>query len=137
MTSRHLTPDFAVAPQIEPEDFDALAQAGFTTVIDNRPDAEVEPTYRSDMMAERAAQAGLAYHYLPIVPGQLGRDQVARFREILDSSTGPVLAYCRSGTRSATAWALGQAGDRPADEILTAGRNAGYDLSHLAPMLRG
>ena len=52
-------------------------------------------------------------------------------------STGPVLAYCRSGTRSATAWALGQAGDRPADEILTAGRNAGYDLSHLAPMLRG
>ena len=41
MTSRHLTPDFAVAPQIEPEDFDALAQAGFTTVIDNRPDAEV------------------------------------------------------------------------------------------------
>ena len=136
MTPRHLTPDLAVAPQIEPEDFDALAQAGFATVIANRPDAEVEPAQRSDVMAERAAKAGLAYHYLPIVPGQLGRDQIERFRQILDNSPGPVLAYCRSGTRSATAWALGQAGDRPADEILTAGRNAGYDLSHLAPVLR-
>lgn len=136
MTPRHLTPDLAVAPQIEPEDFDALAQAGFATVIANRPDAEVEPAQRSDVMAERAAKAGLAYHYLPIVPGQLGPDQIERFRQILDNSPGPVLAYCRSGTRSATAWALGQAGDRPADEILTAGRNAGYDLSHLAPVLR-
>lgn len=136
MTPRHLTPDLAVAPQIEPEDFDALAQAGFATVIANRPDAEVEPAQRSDVMAERAAKAGLAYHYLPIVPGQLGPDQIERFRQILDNSPGPVLAYCRSGTRSATAWALGQAGDRPADEILTAGRNAGYDLSHLAPVLQ-
>ena len=136
MNPRHLTPDLAVTPQIEPDDFDALAQAGFTTVIANRPDAEVEPTHRSDVMAERATRAGLTYHYLPIVPGQLGPDQVARFREIMDSSPGPVLAYCRSGTRSATAWALGQAGDRPADEILSAGQSAGYDLSHLGPMLR-
>ena len=126
MNPRHLTSGIAVAPQIEPDDFDALAQAGFTTVIANRPDAEVEPTHRSEVMAERAAQAGLVYHYLPIVPGQLGPDQIERFRAILDGSPGPVLAYCRSGTRSATAWALGQAG-----------RNAGYDLSHLAPMLRG
>lgn len=137
MDPRHLTPDIAVAPQIEPDDFDALAQAGFTTVIANRPDAEVDPLHSSTVMAERAAQAGLAYHYLPIVPGQLGPDQVERFREIVDNSPGPVLAYCRSGTRSATAWALGQSGERPADEILTAGRNAGYDLSHLAPMLLG
>ena len=136
MTSRHLTPDFAVAPQIEPEDFDALAQAGFTTVIDNRPDAEVEPTYRSDMMAERAAQAGLSYHYLPIIPGQLGPDQVARFREILDSSTGPVLAYCRSGTRSCNLWALAAAkAGRDPGLLTTQAAGAGYDLSGIRPML--
>lgn len=137
MTPRHLTPDMAVAPQIEPDDFKALAEAGFTTVIANRPDSEVEPSHRSDVMAQRAAQAGLAYHYLPIVPGQLNPDQIRQFHEIVEASSGPVLAYCRSGTRSATAWALGQSRVRPADEILAAGRNAGYDLSHLAPMLRG
>ena len=65
-----------------------------------------------------------------------GDDDVEAFRSALRGMPGPVLAYCRSGTRSATAWALGQAGDRPADEILSAGRSAGYDLSHLGPMLR-
>ena len=136
MDPRQLTDTLAVAPQIEPEDFDALAQAGFTTVIANRPDSEVDPSHQSAAMAERAAQVGIAYHYLPIVPGQLGPDQVQRFRAILDEAEGPVLAYCRSGTRSATAWALGQSGSRPAREIVEAARQAGYDLSYLGPMLR-
>lgn len=137
MTPRQLTPDLAVSPQIEPEDFATLAQAGFVVVIANRPDSEVEPSHRSDVMAVHAAQAGLDYHYLPIVPGQLGPEQVERFREILAGAPGPVLAYCRSGTRSATAWALGQAGARPASEIVETARQAGYDLSHLTPLLRG
>lgn len=137
MTPRQLTPDLAVSPQIEPEDFAMLAQAGFAAVIANRPDSEVEPSHRSDVMAAHAAKAGLDYHYLPIVPGQLGPEQVEGFRKILDGAPGPVLAYCRSGTRSATAWALGQAGSRPASEIVETARQAGYDLSHLAPLLRG
>lgn len=137
MIPRHLTEKLAVTPQIDPEDMAALAQAGFTTVIANRPDSEVESSHRSDAMAGHAAEAGLDYHYLPIVPGQLGPDQVQQFRDILDNAPGPVLAYCRSGTRSTTAWALGQAGQRPASEIVEAARQAGYDLSHLAPLLRG
>jgi len=137
MTPRQLTDKLAVTPQIDPEDFATLAQAGFTTVIANRPDSEVEPSHGSDLMARCAAQAGLDYHYLPIVPGQLGPEQVERFLEILDSAPGPVLAYCRSGTRSATVWALGQSGRKPASEIVEAARQAGYDLSHLAPILRG
>lgn len=136
MIPRHITDKLAVAPQIEPEDMATLAQAGFTTVIANRPDSEVEASHRSDVMASRAAEAGLDYHYLPIVPGQLGPDEVQQFRDIIDNAAGPVLAYCRSGTRSTTAWALGQAGQRPAGEIVEAARQAGYDLSHLAPLLR-
>lgn len=137
MIPRHLTEAIAVAPQIDPEDFATLAQAGFTTVIANRPDAEVEASHSSETMARHAAEAGLAYHYLPIVPGRLGPEQVERFREIVENAPGPVFAYCRSGTRSATAWALGQSGRRPGCEIVEAARQAGYDLSYLTPMLNG
>lgn len=137
MPPRQVTDRFAVTPQIDPEDIAALAQAGFTTVIANRPDAEVDPSHRSEAMAGQAARAGLEYHYLPIVPGQLSPEQIETFGEILDNAPGPVLAYCRSGTRSITAWALGQAGKKPAGEIIEAARQAGYDLSHLAPLLRG
>lgn len=137
MIPRQLTDKLAVAPQIDPEDFATLAQAGYTTVIANRPDSEVEAFHDSQSMASHAARAGLDYHYLPIEPGQLGPAQVAQFRDILDKAPGPVLAYCRSGTRSTTAWALGQAGQKPAGEIVEAARQAGYDLSHLAPLLRG
>ncbi|MBB1492245.1 MULTISPECIES: TIGR01244 family sulfur transferase [unclassified Paracoccus (in: a-proteobacteria)] len=137
MPPRQINECFAVTPQIDPEDLSALAQAGFTTVIANRPDAEVDPPHRSAAMAGHAAQAGLDYHYLPIVPGQLGPEQIEKFSEILDNAPGPVLAYCRSGTRSITAWALGQAGKKPVGEIIEAAQQAGYDLSHLAPLLRG
>ena len=61
--------------------------------------------------------------------------QVDATREALATAKGPVLAYCRSGTRSITAWALAQAGQKRADEILAAARHAGYDLSSLKPAL--
>ena len=57
---------------------------------------------------------------------------VEKTREVLEGSNGPVFAYCRSGTRSTTLWALSQAGEAPADEIISAAANAGYDMSHLA-----
>lgn len=135
MTPRPLTDKLSVAAQIDPRDFSAIAEAGFTTVISNRPDSEVEPHLSSASMAHQAAQAGVQYHYLPVVNGQLDPRQVERFREILETAPGPVLAYCRSGTRSAMVWALGQAGKRPAEEIVEAARQAGYDLTHLTAML--
>lgn len=136
MTFRTLSDNLAVAPQIDPEDFAELVQAGYTTIINNRPDPEVEPSHQSDRMAAHAARAGLEYHYLPIFPGQLGPETVQQFREIVDGASGPVLAHCRSGTRSATAWALGQSGRLPARQILDSARQAGYDLSYLAPVLK-
>jgi len=137
MDLRQLTHDLAVAPQIDPEDMRRLADAGFTTVVANRPDAEVEPSHRSARMAELAAESGLEFHYVPILPGQLGPEQVRALRDILDGASGKVLAYCRSGTRSTIAWALGQAGRRPASEIMQAAARAGYDLSDLVPALEG
>jgi sulfide:quinone oxidoreductase len=62
-------------------------------------------------------------------------EMVEATRDALDESAGPVLCYCRSGTRSTTLWALSQAGRLPADEIISAAANAGYDVSHLAAHL--
>ncbi|SEH91171.1 TIGR01244 family sulfur transferase [Paracoccus alkenifer] len=133
MDLRQLTDDLAVAPQIEPEDIRRLADAGYTTVIANRPDSELEPSHHSRRMAELAAQAGIAFHYVPIMPGQLGPEQVQALRDIVENAEGKVLAYCRSGTRSTMAWALGQAGRRPTRDIMQAAASAGYDLSDLIP----
>ena len=134
---RRLNDRFAVAPQIAVADLPAIAAAGFVAIVNNRPDDEDAGQPLGDSIRAAAEAAGLAYFSIPVTHAGFSHPQIDAMTTALVESKGPVLAYCRSGTRSATAWALGQAGDRPADEILTAGRNAGYDLSHLAPMLRG
>ena len=135
MDIRSLTPQLSVAPQIMPEDMARLASAGFRTVVCNRPDAENPAQLQSSRMADAAASAGLAFHYLPVEPGHLSPDLIARFTQILDEDEGPILAYCRSGTRSATTWALGQSGRLAAAEILHKAACAGYDLSGIARAL--
>lgn len=135
MDLRQLTPDLSVAPQIDPEDMARLAAEGYVAVINNRPDDEVPPSHQSAAMAEAAAAAGLQFHYLPIVPGQLTPDLAARMGQALAGIDGRTLVYCRSGTRSTTAWALDQAGRQPADDILRAAAAAGYDLSAMRPLL--
>ncbi len=133
---RRVTRDFAVAPQLSPPDFEALARAGFTAVINNRPDGEA-PDQLSDADARAAAeQAGLVYAYLPIA-GPPPPAQADALTALLRAQTGPVLAYCRSGTRSITLWALAQArsGAAAPDEIVKLAADAGYDLSGLRPAL--
>jgi uncharacterized protein (TIGR01244 family) len=127
---RSVTADFAVAPQITPQDLAELAAAGFRRVISNRPDAEVPPDLSSAAMSAAAKAAGLDYVHVPIV-GMPGAAQVETIFAAVQSADGPVLAYCRSGTRSITAWAIGQAvhGGAPPEHLITLGRDAGYDLS--------
>jgi len=60
---------------------------------------------------------------------------VSAQRAAMDEATGPVLAYCASGTRSSIVWSLGQAGDLPSDDIIGATAKAGYDLRGLHPQL--
>lgn len=100
---------FATAPQIAPEDMPAIAAQGFSTVINNRPDGEGGPDQpSSESMANAARDAGLHYHYLPVISGQITPEQVASFAAILADSKGPVLAFCRSGARSTNIWRMGQ-----------------------------
>ncbi|HVI31290.1 TIGR01244 family sulfur transferase [Phenylobacterium sp.] len=127
---RPVTEDISVAPQISVDDVEEAARQGFRTIINNRPDNE-EPGQPSGHQIEAAAKAaGLAYFHVP-VRGSPTPEQVETTNRILAEAPAPVLAYCRSGTRSITTWSLGQAvsGARGRDELKALGRQAGYDLS--------
>lgn len=132
MDVKHITPDYAVAEQIDPADMTALAEQGFKTVINNRPDAEIPPSHGSDAMREAAEAAGLTYVFNPVVNGGMTMDMVDMQGKALAEAPAPILAYCRSGTRSSIMWALSQAGTAPTEELLAKARAAGYDLSGLA-----
>lgn len=135
MDIREITPSYAVSPQIHPDDCQAIADAGFTTLICNRPDAEIPSDLSADVMEAAATAAGLAFVRLPVTHQTLTADIVAAQRNALDDAAGPVLAYCASGTRSSIVWSLGQAGDMASDDIIAATGKVGYDLRGLHPQL--
>lgn len=136
MDARKLSEAFSVSPQIEPEDVAQIAALGFRTLIDNRPDEEVDPAHSSYAMAQAAAAAGLEFHYLPYYPGEMTFDLVSAYEEIMRSAPGPVFGYCRSGTRSSHLWGMSKAGEVPLEEIVERAADAGYDHSSLLPVLR-
>ena len=128
---KRINDDVSVAPQISPDDMPAIKAAGFATVINNRPDGEAFDQPSHAVMKAAAEAAGLAYHFIPLGRDGVSPDLVEEERAALEGSNGPVLAYCRSGTRSTTLWALSQAGKMPAQEIVAQAAHAGYEMSHL------
>ena len=130
---RQVTEDFAVAPQIEVRDMAEAARRGFKMVINNRPDGESPDQPTSLEMEAAAREAGMDYRHIPVV-GTPQTAQVEANRKAVAEADGPVLAFCRSGTRSIVTWSLGEAmaKSRPRSELLALGRAAGYDL---APVL--
>jgi uncharacterized protein (TIGR01244 family) len=131
---RPVAEGFIVAPQIDLEDLEAAAAAGVVLVINNRPDGE-EPGQPASAEVARAADAlGLAYRHIPVRGGP-GPVEVETMRAATSGAEGPVLAYCRSGTRSILTWALGQAvsGERTRAELVALGQAAGYDLDRMLP----
>ena len=109
MSVQALSPDFAVAGQISAQDVAAIAQAGFRSIVCNRPDGEGGPAQPAFQAIEQAAvQAGLQARYLPVVAGQITAADGAALAHMLRELPPPVLAYCRSGARSTTLWQLTQ-----------------------------
>lgn len=131
---QRVTDQLSVSPQISVADVDTAAGEGFRLIINNRPDGE-EPGQPSGHQIEAAAAAaGIAYVHIPVRGGPT-REQVETERTVIADADGPVLAYCRSGTRSIVTWAIGEAmsGARTRDELVKLGRDAGYDLSGALP----
>mgnify|MGYP001797716221 FL=1 len=135
MDIRQITPDYFVAPQLDPADMPDIAAAGITTIICNRPDAEVPPDYQADAIAAAAVAAGLAFHRLPLTHTTMTPDNVQRHAAVIAGADGPTLAYCASGTRSTVVWTLGHAKAMGVDEVLNAARAGGYNLDNIRPTL--
>ena len=133
---RPLNDRFAVAPQIDPEDLPAIAVAGYVAVINNRPDGEEPGQPAGETIRAAAEVAGLAYHAVPVGQAGMGQAQLDAMAAALTGADGPVLAFCRSGTRSCNLWALTAAqGGRDPALLVAQGAGAGYDLTGLRPML--
>lgn len=132
---RKLSPSVSVAPQLQVQDVAQAAAHGFRAIINNRPDGESGDQPPAAEIEAAAARAGLAYRHVPAVSGSLTEGDVEGMREALDELERPVLAFCRSGTRSAMLWALAEADRLSPEAILEAGAAAGYDLSPVRPYL--
>ncbi len=105
LTVQRLDADVSVAPQLGPEAMAEARAAGFRSVINNRPDFEAGPSQPTNASVEAAARAvGLEYAYLPVAPNFQSAEEIARFGELIRSMPKPVLAFCRSGTRSGKLW---------------------------------
>lgn len=131
-----LTPQMAVAPQISPEDCERAAAEGFVAIVNNRPDGEAPGQPDAATMRAAAEAAGLRYADIPVDHSGFSMPKVEAMAAVLKAG-GPVLAFCRSGTRSANLWALAAAsmGEDP-EGLVAAAAGGGYDLSGMLPSLR-
>ena len=135
MDIREVDAGFAVAPQIQPDDLPALADQGFVGVVCNRPDGKEDGQPSIVEMREAAQASGLAFHHLPVSGGELPDAAIAAFRAVRKGTQGPILAYCRTGTRSITLDTLANPDDLDPSERLTRAAAAGYDLTNLSDKL--
>ena len=125
MKITEVTERFAVAPQVQVADMQDVADAGYRTVICNRPDGA----------EDGALSAGIAFHHIPVSGGAFPAEAIAAFAKVRREADGKVLAYCRTGTRSITLDTLANIEQLSADARIERARQAGYDLSPLRPRL--
>ena len=133
---RQLDDKTLVSGQIRPEDVAGLAERGVTMLINNRPDGEEPDQPTAAAIEAAAAAAGIAYRNVPIIRG-IGPADVGAMQEALSASgEGQTLAFCRSGNRSALAWALAmrEAG-RSREEIEGSVTAAGFNVGPIAHLL--
>lgn len=99
-----ITHEYAVAPQVLPEEIAEIAAAGYVAIICNRPDNEEQGQPSVEEIASACQSAGIGFHHIPVTMMPIPAADVVEHRRIIDESEGPVLAYCRSGQRSAAIW---------------------------------
>lgn len=128
MEIKTINAEISVAPQITPDEVQKLADQGFRALICNRPDGEAADQPNFSEIEAAAKKAGLEIRNLPIVSGKVSDQDAADFGAAMQELPRPILAYCRTGTRSATLWSLSQANRMSVADILAATKGAGYDM---------
>ena len=127
---RRINEDFLASPQISVDDVTQAKEMGVTLIINNRPDDEEPGQVEGADIAAAAAAAGIEYRAIPVTHAGFGQGQVDAMVDALASADGPVLAYCRSGTRSTLLWALAQARNGVNPSVIASQAGAGgYDVS--------
>ena len=135
MEIRKVSDRFSVAPQLLPEHLGPIAKAGYRLVISNRPDGEEDGQPSTEAMRTAAEDAGIAFVHIPISGGEFSDDKIDAFRDVVRAADGPVLAFCRTGTRSINLAALANPVGLSAAQRLERASAAGYDLSGIADRL--
>lgn len=131
-----LTEALSVSPQINADAVADAAAQGFALIINNRPEGESDDQTPGEAIAAAAQQAGLGYVAIPVTHAGFSQGQVSAMTEALAEAKGPVLAYCRSGTRSTLLWALAQASlGADLDQLTLQAARAGYDISPVRPLM--
>jgi uncharacterized protein (TIGR01244 family) len=133
---RKIDDHVSVAPQISVDEVAAIAGAGYAEIVNNRPDDEEAGQPSGAEIAAAAEAAGIKYRAIPVTHAGFSGNQVEAMASALTAAAGPVLAYCRSGTRSAHLWALARArmGDDPVT-LSAKAADAGYDIRGIRAML--
>jgi sulfide:quinone oxidoreductase len=132
MEIKRIDDQVAVAAQVAAPDMSAIAAAGYRSVICNRPDAEA-PDQPSHVELQRAAEAaGLRFQFQPVTSGKVTDQDAEVFGKIVRELPGPVLAFCRTGTRCTTLWALHAARSQSLPQVLAQAKAAGYDMNPVA-----
>jgi uncharacterized protein (TIGR01244 family) len=133
---RQLDDRTLVSGQIAADEVAGLARKGVTVIVNNRPDGEEAGQPLAAQIEEAAVQAGIAYRYVPIFRGIGPADVEAMQEAIRETKDGKLLAFCRSGTRSALACALAQREQgASAEEIHQRLTDAGFDPGPIAHLL--
>lgn len=134
---RALTDDFSVSTQLVEADFAELAAAGYKTVINNRPDGEEPGQLAASDALKIAQEHGLNYVHIPVKMPELTSETVEQFSTALAESPGPILAHCKSGTRSCVLWTMANAQQNtmPLAALMQRAAQGGYDLTRLRPLI--
>lgn len=131
-----LTKQLSVSHQIEIANIKQIKALGFSIIICNRPDGEIEEMPDFEDIEKAANKENIKCYYIPNTgPQAISEEMIIKIKAVLENSNDLVLAYCRTGTRSAILWALSQKGQMSADEIISTAKNAGYDISFLSDRL--
>ena len=127
---KQITPKFAVAGALGPEDIRAAAAAGFRAIVSNLPDGEAGAPLLSAEEARLAADAGLGFRHIPATKHDVFSERVVGgMIQALNELEGPVLGHCASGLRTALAWAAAAARRQPSGCVLNTLKKAGFDFS--------
>ena len=132
MNFNKVTYNFCVSEQITVSDLQIIKEAGFKSIICNRPENESSDQTSYHEIQKQSELLGLIFFNLPIIPGQFNQELIHEFKRIIsEGSQSPFFAYCRTGTRSCTLWALAHLDEISKEDILIKTKKAGYDLTQL------